>query len=589
MAADAAGRVGEVLLAVLMARQAAVATRADRRFVPAVAAVAGGVFFDLMEAGKLGRGVTALAGWGTRDAFGAVRPVTVRAGGGAASVRCLRLLGVARRARGFDAAGVRLVTAPAVLVASWGAALLSAVAAAAILGLGASVRFVAARTLLMAGVCLSLLRPVTGATALDAQLRPMGQAGVATLTRLVPSESLHAGQLRRVAALASAAIGGLADEVMGLMATLAIDAAMKGLVAARFLVARAASAHTRSDLVARGVRIMTPDAAANLALLGVIRVLVGVTAGAGLVGATRDIVRRVAARTLAMTARVSRAEHCDVFMTAATGDGLLFAELMRLVTANASNVPPFEQRRRGHDRLRLLVAGHARAERLDARGVLLVVTRRANLVRRLARERVRGLNVLMTLRTGARYRCAVFVRTVAVQALAGVVDLHGRGQGLARSVAVQAVTGLVRMSCAVADVLEATHCGAVTEAVAQRTVALHVGPKAYARLGGSVRDARLFFVAFRAAGGCYSDHFRVADRVTRATGDLLFDHVSVMTVARARLSPAGGHVHAASRVRHRGTVAAGASHHDQQLHESRQPVAQLGGEATPHGAAPNPR
>lgn len=181
------------------------------------------------------------------------------------------------------------------------------------------------------------------------------------------------------------------------MATFTLDASVKLLVARRVLVTGAAVSHARASLRAGRVRVVAADAGANLALLRVVRMFVAMTARASLIGAVLNVMRRVAAGAITMAGRLPRAQHREIFVARATGDGLLFGELMRLVAADASHVTAFEQRGGWHDRLGLLVTRHARGQRLGASGVLLLVASRANLVGRLASDRVRGRDVLVTV------------------------------------------------------------------------------------------------------------------------------------------------------------------------------------------------
>ncbi len=526
-----------------------------------------------MQAGQLGRLVAALTGGRGRYALGAVRTMAVGARRGDAAVRRLRLLRVTGGARSCNGAGVWLVAAPAALMTGGRAALLGAVAAGAVFRDRACVRLMAAGALLVSGFHRCLLCGVAAAAALGAELGPMRQAGVAALARLVAGQGLDAGYLTSVALLAGAPIGRFADEVVRLMTTLAVHVGVEGFVAARFLVASAARADPRAELGAGGVRIVAAHAAADLALPRVIGVLVGVAARARLVGASRDVVRVVAARALTVTAGMPRAEHRDVFVAAATRDRLLLAELVRLMAADAGHVSALEQRASGDDRLGLLVAGDARGERFDAGRVLLLMARRANLVGCLAREGVGGLNVLVTRRAGSGLGRAVSVRTVTVEALAGVVNLHGRSQHLTRGVAVQAVTRLMGVGRVVARAFEAAHVGVIAEAMTERAIALHFGSQARASFGRGMRDGRLLLVALRAASRRNGAHLRVADGVTSVARHLLLQDMRVVPVARPYFRPARGHVHAAAGVRRGHTVAAGTGRHDQQLAERGEPVA----------------
>lgn len=206
----------------------------------------------------------------------------------------------------------------------------------------AAVRLVAGRTLSVALVRAGALGSVTRPAARFSQLRAVRQPGVTALAGLMPGERLGLGQLRGVTTLAGSPVGHVAQEIVAGVATLAIDARVKLLVASRVLVARAAIAHARTNLRARRMRIVTAHARAHLALLGVIGVLIGVAARAGLVGTTENVVRSMTVRALAMADCVTGGQHGDVVVAGAAGHRALFAETMRLMTADAGDVPALE-------------------------------------------------------------------------------------------------------------------------------------------------------------------------------------------------------------------------------------------------------
>jgi hypothetical protein len=206
----------------------------------------------------------------------------------------------------------------------------------------AAVRLVTGRALSMALVRACAFSGVTRSAARFPQLRAVRQAGVAALAGLMSGERLGLGQLRRMTSLASAPVGHVAQKVVGGVATLAVNARMKLLVGGRVLVARAAVAHPRANLRAGRVRIVTAHARAHLTLLGMIGVLIGVATRASLVGAAENVVRSVTVRALAMADRVTRGEHGDVVVAGAAGHRALFAETMRLMTADTGNVAALE-------------------------------------------------------------------------------------------------------------------------------------------------------------------------------------------------------------------------------------------------------
>lgn len=330
----------------------------------------------------------------------------------------------------------------------------------------------------------------------------MRQSGVAAFASLMPWLRFDAGQLRGVAGLTSASIRGLAHEVVRHVATLAVHTGMKSLVAACILVTRAALAHPRSQLCAGGVRIMAADARAHPALLRMVRVLFGVATSTGLVGAGHHVVCGVAVGALLVALCVSCAQNRHVFVAGSASDRLFLTELVRLVAADAGYVPALEKRAGRHDRLRLFMTGHASLQRVGAGTVLLFVTGRAYLVRCLPAQRVGRLHVLVALRAGPGLRSLGLVWLVAVQAFAGVVNLHGRRERLPFAVTVRAIAGVVRVRClVVGQAFEAANQRIITEAVTQRAIALELRFQSAAGFAGGVADIRFFFVTGRAAQG----------------------------------------------------------------------------------------
>jgi hypothetical protein len=296
---------------------------------------------------------------------------------------------------------MRLVTIAASLVPRGGAALLRLVTISAVFGQASRVRLMTRRALSVPRGRERALGCMARAAAGDSLLRAMREPRVAALTGLMPGVRLHTRELRGVATRASPVIRRFAHEIMRRVAALAGDAGVELLIAGRVLVTRAAIPHARARLSAGGVRVVAADAGPDFPLLRMVRVLVGVAARTSLVGATLHVVGGVAARALAMTRSVPGAEHGQIFVTGPTSDGLFLAKLMGLVAADAGHVTGFEQRRRGHDRFALLVTGHARGQRLGASRVLLLMARRANLIRSLAPQGVGGLNVLVAVLAGA--------------------------------------------------------------------------------------------------------------------------------------------------------------------------------------------
>jgi hypothetical protein len=303
-----------------------------------------------------------------------------------------------------------------------------------------------------------------------------------------------------MAGRAGATVRTFAHEIVRGVAALALDTGVKLALARRVLVARAAVTHAHASLGASGVRVVATDAGADLALLGMIWMFVGMTARAGLIGATFYVVRGVAIGAFTMPLGMARAEHREIFMTGAAGYRLLFAELMGLVTTDAGNVTRFEQGRRRHDGLGLRVTRHARRERLCRRGMLLLMARSAHLIRSLVGDGVSWRDVLVAVLARAGLRRRMLVRPMTVEAFAGVVNLHRRRERLAHAMAMSAVTGLVLVQLLMARAaLERADGDVVAESVAQRAITLHLRLEASAGFRSRVRDAGLFVVAGSAA------------------------------------------------------------------------------------------
>ena len=380
----------------------------------------------------------------------------------------------------------------------------------------------------------------------------------------MPRQRLHSRQLGGVASRAGASIRGFAYEVMGRMAALARDAGVELLVVGGVLVTRAAIAHARARLGAGRVGVVAADARADLALLRMVRVFVGVAARTSLIGAALNVVRRVAVGAFSVARSMPCAQHRQVFVAGPASDGLVFAELMRLVAPDASHVAACEQCGRGHDRLRLLVTWHARRQRFGPRGVLLLMAGRANLVRSLTLDGVGRLDILMTALARPGLRRSVLMGSVAVEALAGVVDLHGWRERLPSAVAVQAISWRVLVQLPMlGKVLQRLDPGVVAEPMAQRAVALQLCFQARASLGPGVRNFRFFLVTGRAAQGRNRAHVAARDRVAVVARHLLLAYVHLVPVDGARLAPAERDVHTPPGVRGELAVSAGAGQNPQ--------------------------
>ena len=341
---------------------------------------------------------------------------------------------------------MRLVTVPTSLVSCQSRGQLLLVAAAARRDLRGAVRLVTADALRVTLADLSALGRVTALTAGHRQLRVVGEPDVAAFAGLVPASMGRTGQLRRMAALASTMIRKRPDEVVGRVTTLAFDAGVKRRVFVCGLMARAAVAGARLRVAEAGMWVVTTDARACQALLRVIWLLGGVAPGTSLIGAAAHVVRTVAARALPMCRHARLTEHLHVLVTTAAGRGLFLGKFVRPMTAHALHVPAFEQRRCRDDRLPFRMARRAGAQGIRSRGVLFLVASGANLIGRLALERVRRSDLLMALTAGPRLRCRLLVWLVAAQALFAGMNLHGRRVVLRPQVAVRTVPCLVSVS-----------------------------------------------------------------------------------------------------------------------------------------------
>jgi hypothetical protein len=222
---------------------------------------------------------------------------------------------------------------------------------------------------------------VTALTAGHRQLRVVREPDVAPFAGLVPAAMGRTGQLRRMAALASAVIRERPDEVMGGVTTLALDAGVEPRIFVRSLMARATVFGARLRVAEAGMRVVTTDARACQALLRMVWLLGGVAPGTGLIGTAAYVVRTVAAGALPMCRHVRLTEHLHVLVTAAAGRGFFLGKLVRPMAAHTFHVAAFEQRGGGDQRLFFGMARRAGRERIRGGRVLLLVASRAHLVR----------------------------------------------------------------------------------------------------------------------------------------------------------------------------------------------------------------
>jgi hypothetical protein len=315
------------------------------------------------------------------------------------------------------------------------------VARAARAGLLTVVRVVAADAFGVRGHHPGHLRRVTRATLCHGQERPMRQPRVAILAILVPRQARHFRQFFAVTIEARAMIGSVAHKIVRRVAAFAVDAGVKARVLGGRLMAATTRARRRMSLRSVGMGIVTTHAASRGPNLRMIRVNVTVAFAASLLGSTAHVVRCVATRALLMARRVSAAQNREVLMARAAWGRLVFGELVRAVTTHTLPMPSVEQRGRGHDRRKLSVTRYTRIERIGCRGVLLLVTRRASLNHRFTGGGVGRRHVFVAVGAGGRDGFGVFMRPVAVEALFGVVNLHGGRRALRNQVTVSAVTG----------------------------------------------------------------------------------------------------------------------------------------------------
>ena len=436
----AAGRLREVLSAIRVTAQADVVIGGFDRPMTGVATATRGMLRLLVQPAQLGADVAGRAGGRSGHPRRSVRAVTVAAARADFAVAGLRLGGMTLRARSGGArAGMRIMAALARLMTRRRRRERLLVARAARSDLLAVVRVVAADAFGMRGHDASHLRRVARATLGDRQERPVRQSRVAILTVLVPRQARHFRQLFAVTIEARAVIGSLAHEIVRRVAALAVDPSMQvGILGGR-LVAATARPRACVSLRTRRMRIVTADAGGSGSGPGMVGVNLTVTFSARLLGSTAHIVRCMAARALPMPGRVSAAQHREVLVARAAGGRLVFGELVRAMTTDALPMPGLEQRRWGHERRLLRVTRHTRLERFRGHGVLLLVTRGASLNDRFTRRGMRRRHVLVAFGARGRDRFGVLVRAVAVEALFGVVNLHGRRRALLNQVTMRAV------------------------------------------------------------------------------------------------------------------------------------------------------
>lgn len=346
---------------------------------------------------------------------------------------------------------------------------------------------------------------------------------------------------------ARALIGNLAHEIVGRVAALAVDAYVKVSILGGSLVTAAAGARGGVELRAVGMGIVTTYAATCGPGLGVIGVNIAVTPGAGLLGATAHVVWGVAVGALLVPGRVGAAQSGEALVARTARRSLVFGELVGTMTTDALPMARVEQRGLRHYWRLLGVTRHAGAERFRSCGVLLLVTGGAGLNDRLTRTGVGRRHVLVTVAAGRRDRLGILVRSVAVEAFLGVVNLHrGRralsGQMAMGAVACRVAVGVERLPAR--QRLQPTDGGVLGEAMTKHAIALGGAGETRLGLAGCVRELRLLFVTLRAALGTRRADLAVADGVAVVTGHVLLHDMHVVTAHLASRCPCGRNVYA---------------------------------------------
>jgi hypothetical protein len=264
-----------------------------------------------------------------------------------------------------------------------------------------SVRFVAARALL---VTRRRARVNGGMAALaaDAQSRgPVRQTAVTTVARRVTRKARDTGQLLGVAVLAHAALCDVQEGVRG-VALLTRDSPVKISIRRRQLMTRATV--PRESVRARlcGMRVVTADARARDTALRMVGVHLSMAGCAGFFGRAAHVVGGVARRAAVVGGNARRRERVAAFVARLTTDRGATIELMGTVTTYALCVAPGEERRGRNLRLMLGVALTATPERCRRGGVLVFVTGRAHFRRASPVRGVRSGHVFVTRNARSR-------------------------------------------------------------------------------------------------------------------------------------------------------------------------------------------
>jgi hypothetical protein len=213
--------------------------------------------------------------------------------------------------------------------------MLLGVATLAALAEGASVRFMAARTLLMTCGGCRVDRGVTALTASLQALRSVRQAAVTTLTRSVTGQVRRLAKLLGMTVLAEGSVRRVQQERVRRVALFTADSAVKGTVGRRGLMTGAAVPRGAVRPGPRRVWVMAADAGAGGSAHRVVGVNGAVASRARLFRRSPHVVRRMARRALIVCGHARRRKGVHASVTRLTRHRPLTLEFMRPVTAHA--------------------------------------------------------------------------------------------------------------------------------------------------------------------------------------------------------------------------------------------------------------
>jgi hypothetical protein len=176
--------------------------------------------------------------------------------------------------------------------------------------------------------------------------------------------------------------------------------------------------------------------------------------------------------------------------------------------------------------------------------MLVLVTRRADLLGCLAQRGVVGLNIAVAARARSGLGRGVLVNVVATHAVGAAVHDYCRGSSLRSRVTAHAVLGFeISMRGRAAGGLARSSVNLRRrEFVAVGAIGLGRVAKALRRLDGGVMQATLNFVARRAARRSSCANGLAFQLVALGAGELVLDNVHLVTNRRARALPSRLHV-----------------------------------------------